>query len=334
MRGAAKRRCNGTMTFAGMTMAALLAISALASAATPQFPQRPIRVILGVAPGGGQENIMRAMTPRLLKTLGVNVIVDSRPGGSGTIAVELAKQAAPDGYTLLMISASQVINPLVSGNASYDLQRDFTAVTQLITQPYLLVVTPGLPPKSVAELIQYGKANPGKLTFGSAGIATATHLASELFRDHAQFESTHVPYKGIGPLYPDLLSGRVQWAFVTINSAIGHVKANRLRALAISSAKRSNAAPAVPTVAESGLPGYEVTQWYGILAPTGTPRALVTRLNAGFVAVVNDAEMGEHFARDGAEAAGSTPQQFAAHVKSEQERWARVIARAGLQTLK
>ena len=302
-------------------------------AAAQDFPQRPIRLILGVAPGGGQETIIRGMTPKLLKTLGVNLIVDNRPGGSGAIAVEIAKQAAPDGYTLLMISASQIINPLVSG-APYDIPRDFSPVTQIITQPYLLVATPSLPVKSVADLISYGKSNPGKLNFGSAGNATVTHLAAELFRDRARFDATHIPYKGSGALYPDLIAGRVQWAFATINSSQGHVKANRLRALAISSANRSNAAPAIPTLAESGLPGYAVTQWYGVLAPAKTPRPIVTRLNTGFVAVIDDPEMAGHFAKDGAEGASSTPQQFAAFLKSEQQRWGSLVSAAGLKSSK
>lgn len=309
--------------------AALLSALPLLAAAQ-NFPQRPIRLILGVAPGGGQETIMRGMSPKLLKTLGTNIIIDNRPGGSGAIAVELVKQATPDGYTLLMISASQILNPLLT-DAKYDIPRDLLPVTQLVSQPYLLVVTPSVPAKSVAEFVSYAKANPGKLNYGSAGNATVTHLAAELFKEQARIDSTHIPYKGIGALYPDLIAGRVQWSFASINSAQGHVKANRLRALAISSAKRANAAPGVPTVAESGLPGYAVTQWYGVLAPLKTPRPIVAQLNKGFVAAVDDPEMVEHFAKDGAEAESSTPQEFAAFLKSEQTQWARLVKKAGLQ---
>ena len=316
------------MSFKVFAIALLAGLSF--SAAAQEFPQRPIRLILGVAPGGGQETIIRGMSPKLLKTLGVNLIVDNRPGGSGAIAVEIARQATPDGYTLLMISASQILNPLVSG-ATYDIPRDFAPITQLVSQPYLLAVTPTLPVKSVADLVSYAKTNPGKLNFGSAGQATVTHLAAELFKDQAKLEAIHVPYKGSGALYPDLIAGRVQLAFVTINSAQGHVKANRLRALAISSGKRSSAAPTIPTVAESGFPNYAVTQWYGVLAPAKTPRPIVNRLNGAFVTVIDDPEMAEHFAKDGAEGASSTPQQFAAFLKSEQSRWARLIKNAGLQ---
>jgi len=313
-----------------MTTAAFAFLSCTATA--QKFPERPIRLILGVAAGGGQDTVARAMGPRLARALGVNVIVDDRPGGSGAIGAELAKQAPPDGYTLAMISASNVINPLVYG-ASYDLQRDFVPVAQLVVQPYLLAVTPSLPVKSVPELIQYAKVNPGKLNFGSAGNGTVTHLAAELFKEQAQIEAAHIPYKGTGAVYPDLIAGRIQAAFVTIVSAQPHVKANRLRALAVSTPKRIASAPGIPTVAESGLPGYAVSQWYGVLAPAGTPRARVNALNRAFVSVVEDPEMAEHFAKDGAEAAPSTPEQLAVHLKAERERWARIIRRAGLKTI-
>ena len=302
------------------------------TATAQKFPERPIRLILGVAAGGGQDTVARAMGPKLARALGANMIVDNRPGGSGAIGAELVKQAAPDGYTLAMISASNVINPLTYA-APYDLQRDFVPVAQLVVQPYLLTVTPSLPVKSVPELIQYAKANPGKLNFGSAGNGTVTHLAAELFKEQAQIEAAHIPYKGTGAVYPDLIAGRIQAAFVTIVSAQPHVKANRLRALAVSTPKRIASAPGVPTVAESGLPGYAVSQWYGVLAPAGTPRARVNALNRAFVSVVEDPEMAEHFAKDGAEAAPSTPEQFGAHLKSEQERWAGIVRRAGLKAI-
>lgn len=316
-----------------LRLTVLLVLTLPVMAAAQRFPERPLRLILGVAPGGGQDTVARAMGPRLAKALGVNMIIDNRPGGSGAIGVELAKQATPDGHTLLMISASNLIHPLLYG-AAYDIQRDFSPIAQLVSQPYLLAVTATLPVKSVAELIAYAKTHPGKLNFGSAGNGTVTHLAAELFKEQAQLDAAHIPYKGMGAVYPDLIAGRVQWAFSTIVSAQGHVKANRLRALAVSSAKRASSAPAVPTLAESGVPGYAVTQWYGVLAPAATPRTVVARLNTAFLAVVEDPEMAEHFARDGAEAAGSTPQQFAAHLKSEQARWSRIITKSGLQGIK
>lgn len=297
------------------------------------FPERPIRLILGVAPGGGQDTVSRAMSAKLAGTLGANLIVDNRAGGSGVIAVNVAKQAAPDGYTLLMISASNVIQPIVYGTA-YDVRRDFSPVAQLVTQPYLLAVTASLNVKSVSELIAHARANPGKTTFGSAGSGSLTHLASELFRDQAQINALHVPYKGSGAVYPDLIGGRLQFAFVTIVSALPHVRTNRLRALAVSSARRAQAVPDIPTVAESGLPGYAVTQWYAVLAPARTPRALIFRLNKAFVDAIVDPELAAHLAADGAEASPSTPEQLSLHLKSEQAKWSQIVERSGLRNLK
>ena len=313
-------------------VAAVLATVPLAGIAQ-NFPERPIRLILGVATGGGQDTIARAMAPRLSKALGAYVIVDNRPGAGGGIGAELAKQATPDGYTLLMISSSNVIHPILY-EASYDVRRDFSPVGQMVTQPYILAVTPSLPVKSVAELISYAKSHPGKLNFSSAGSGSLTHLAAELFKEQAQIEVVHVPYKGSGAAYPDLIAGRIQAGFLTMVSAQPHVRANRLRALAVSSAKRVSSAPTVPTVAEAGLPGYAVTQWYGVLAPAQTPRAIVNKLNKAIVGVIEDSEMSKHLASDGAEASGSTPQGFAAHLKSEHERWSRIIDRSGLRKIK
>jgi tripartite-type tricarboxylate transporter receptor subunit TctC len=319
------------MTSKGLQLALAAALGTAAAGAFAQdFPQRPIRIVLGVAPGGGQDTVARAMAPRLSKALDANIVIDNRPGGSGAIGAELVRRAAADGHTLLMVSASNVINPLLYP-VPFDLQRDFAPVAQLVTQPYLLVVTPALPAKSVLELISYGKENPARLSFGSAGNGTVTHLAAELFKEQAQVEALHVPYKGMGQVYPDLIGGRIHAAFSTIVSAQGHVKANRLRALAVSAPKRVKSAPGVPTVAESGLPGFAVTQWYGVLTPAGTERTIVSRLNGAFVAVVEDPAMAEHFAKDGAEAAPSSPDQFGAHLRTERERWARVVQRAGLK---
>jgi tripartite-type tricarboxylate transporter receptor subunit TctC len=297
------------------------------------FPDRPIRLILGVAPGGGQDTVARAMAPRLGKEVGANMVVDNRPGAGGSIGAELAKQASPDGHTLLMISLSNVIGPILYG-ASYDVRRDFAPVAQLVTQPYLLVVTPSLPVKSVADLISHAKSNPGKLSFGSAGSGSLTHLAAELFREQAQFDAVHIPYKGMGAVYPDLIGGRIHFSFSTIVSAQPHARAQRLRVLAVSSEKRVKSAPTIPTVAEAGVPGYAVTQLYGVLAPARTPDAIVNKLNKALVSVIEDPEMSKHLANDGAEASGSTPQQFAAQLRTEHERWQRVIEKAGLQKVK
>lgn len=315
---------------AGSLAAAAFVCSISSPGMAQSYPERPIRLILAVAAGGGQDTVARAMTPKLSTLLGANIIIDNRPGGGGNIGVGVARQASPDGYTLLMISSSNVIQPIVHGSP-YDLQRDFAPVAQLVNQPYLLAVTPSLPVKSVADLISYARANAGKMNYGSAGSGSLTHLAAELFRDQARFDAVHVPYKGTGPVYPDLIAGRLQFAFATIVSAQPHVRNNRLRALAVSSAKRAQAAPDVPTVAEAGLPGYAVTQWYGVLAPARTPRGAVATLNKAFVGAIEDPELGKHLASDGAEAAPSSPQEFTAHIKAEHSRWSRIIERAGLR---
>jgi tripartite-type tricarboxylate transporter receptor subunit TctC len=297
------------------------------------FPERPIRLILGVAPGGGQDTVARAMSAKLVGTLGTNLIVDNRAGGGGVIAVNVAKQASPDGYTLLMISSSNVIQPIVYDSA-YNVARDFSPVAQLVTQPYLLSVPASLSVKSVSELITYSKANPDKTTFGSAGSGSLTHLAAELFKDRAQINALHVPYKGTGAVYPDLIAGRLQFAFVTIVSAQGHVRAGRLRALAVSSTQRAKAIPELPTISESGLTGYAVTQWYAVLAPLSTTRPIISRLNKAFVDAIVDPELAAHLAADGAEASPSTPEQLAAHLKAEQARWTRTVERSGLRNVK
>lgn len=294
------------------------------------YPERPIRLILAVAPGGGQDTIARAMGQKLGDKLGNNIIIDNRPGGGGNIGILLAAQAAPDGYTLLMISSSAVIYPLVYG-PRYDLDRDFVAVSHLVNQPYLVIVNPSVPVKSITELIAYAKSNPGRLNHGSGGQGSLTHLAGELLKARARIEWTHVAYKGMGPAYFDLIAGHVQLAFGTIVSSLPHVRANRLRALAVSSAERAKSVPDVPTVAESGVPGFAVTQWYGILAPTGTPRRAVDRLNREIVAVLHDPDIVVHVTNDGAQPVGSSSLQFERHLKAEREQWSRVVKQTGIR---
>jgi len=297
------------------------------------FGDRPIRLILGVAPGGGQDTVARAMAPRLSRELGPNVVVDNRPGAGGAIGAALTKQAAPDGHTLFMMSLSNVIGPILYG-APYDVRSDFAPVAQLVRQPYLLVVPPALPVKSVRELIAYAKENAGKVSFGSAGAGSLTHLAGELFREQASFIATHIPYKGMGAVYPDLIGARIQFAFSTIVSAQPHARANRLRILAVSSERRVKSAPEVPTVAESGIAGFSVSQLYGILAPAGTAATVVNLLSKALVTSIGDPQLGRHLEGDGAEADGAGPQEFAAQLKTEHARWERVVSASGLRNAK
>ncbi len=322
------------MHAAGAQVGAALLLGTLAAAALGQsFAGRPVRLILGVAPGGGQDTVARAMAPRLSRELGANIVVDNRPGAGGAIGASLAKQASPDGHTLFMMSLSNVIGPILHG-AAYDVRKDFVPVAQLVRQPYLLVVPPALPVRTVRELIHYAKENSGKVSFGSAGTGSLTHLAGEFFREQSQFNATHVPYKGMGAVYPDLIGGRIEFAFSTIVSAQPHARANRLRVLAVSSDRRVKSAPDVPTVAEAGIVGFAVSQLYGVLAPAGSARPMIDVLSKAFVVSIEDPQLSKHLEGDGAEADGAGPREFAAQLSAEYARWERVVSRSGLRGAK
>ena len=308
----------------------VLAASASTSwAQTQNYPTKPIRLIVPLAAGGGMDTVARGIALKLTESLGQTVVVDNRGGGGGSIGAELAARAAPDGYTLIMMSATFVIHPIMY-KAQYDPVRDFAPVSQVTTQPYVIVVNPAVPAKSVTELIAYAKSNPGKLNYASSGSGSLIHLTGELFKLAAGIDMVHVPYKGIAAAYPDLIGGHIQLTFASIISALPQVRAQRLRALAVTSSQRAKALPELPTVAESGVPGFAVTQWYGVQAPAGTPRPIVERLNREIVRTLQLAEVAARLAYDGAEAAGSSPQQFAAHIKAERDKWARVIKQAAI----
>ena len=306
------------------------ATAVAATAAKESFPTRPIRLVLPVGPGGGQDTTMRAVNLKLIEDLGQSVIIDPRPGGGGNIAAQIVARATPDGHTLLSISTTAVTTPLVY-EAAYDLQRDFAGVSQLVSNPYLLVATTSLPAKSVAELIAYAKANPAKLAYASAGSGSLTHLGVEIFRLQAGIDMTHVPYKGMGPSGPDLMAGRVHVGLWSIVSAQPHVRAGRLKALAVTSAERAKAAPDVPTIAESGLKGFAVNQWYGVVAPSRTPRPIVELLGRAMAAAIKDPEVAARVAHDGAEPVGSSPKQFDAHLRAEHAKWAKVVGQIGIR---
>ena len=299
--------------------------------AQSSWPQRPVRLIVPLAAGGGMDTITRALAVKLTERLGQTVVVDNRGGGGGAVGAELAASAPPDGYTLLMMSASGVIRPLMYEGSRYSATRDFTAISQVTTQPYVLTVNPSLPAKSLQELIAYAKANPGKINYASSGQGSIIHLTSELFNRAAGIKAVHVPYKGIGAAYPDILANNVQMVFASIVSVLPHLKAQRLRALAVSGAKRSRSLPDVPTISEAGVKGLAVANWYGLVAPARTPPTLVERLNRDVVHVVHDPDLAQRYAADGAEGVGSTPQQFAAHLKSENEKWGKLIRETGIR---
>ncbi|MEK6592589.1 MAG: tripartite tricarboxylate transporter substrate binding protein [Pseudomonadota bacterium] len=306
------------------------ALTAQAQESKQAYPNRPIRFIVPLAAGGGMDTVTRALALKLSDQIGQSVVVDNRGGGGGSVGADLMLQSAPDGHTIIMMSATAVIHPLMY-RSRYELLRDFIPVSQVTTQPYVLVVNPALPVKSVQELVAYAKTNPGKLNYASAGQGSLIHLASELFNIAAGIKTVHVPYKGIGAAYPDVLAGNVQMIFASIVSAQPHIRAQRLRALAVSGATRAKTQPDLPTIAESGVRGYAVTQWYGVFAPAKTPRAVVDRLNKEVVSAAQHPDLARRFASDGAEAVGSSREQFVAHVKAELAKWTRVIKETGIR---
>jgi tripartite-type tricarboxylate transporter receptor subunit TctC len=296
-----------------------------------QWPTKPIRMTVSSGAGGGLDLVARAVAAPLSEALGQNVVVDNRAGASGSIAAELAAQAAPDGYTLMVLSASLVVYGVVN-KTRYDLFRDFDAVSQIAASPYLLTVHPGLPAQSVKDLIAYAKGNPGKLNFASTGPASLAHLAGELFAMNTGTQLVHVPYKGVGAALPDMLSGRTQMSFLSGGSVMGQIRTQKLKALAVASPARSKLTPELPTMIESGMPGFVVTQWHGLLAPRGTPRAIIDRVHAEIAKAVKRPEVGNRLALDGTETIASTPKAFAAFLRSERDQWAKVAKAAKIQT--
>jgi tripartite-type tricarboxylate transporter receptor subunit TctC len=310
---------------------AALLLLALAGTASGQYPTRPVRFIVPSAAGGGTDIIARAISLKLAESLGQQFVVDNRPGAGQMIGIELAAKSSADGYTILMAASTLAINPVMYKKVSYDPLRDFAPITQAASLPNVLVVHPSLPVKSVAELIAYAKEHPGQLNFASAGIGTSPQMSIELLKSMAGIDMVHIPYKGTAPGVVDLLAGQVLVMAPNVLTALPHIKSGKLRALAVTSAKRSVALPEVPTVSEAGLAGYDSTQWYGVLAPAGTAREIVARLHDEIVRALRDAEVGKRLAADGAEPVGSSPEEFAAFIKSESEKWAKVANAAGIK---
>ena len=239
-------------------------------------------------------------------------------------------QSPPDGYTMILMSATAVIHPLLY-TARYDLLKDFIPMSQVTQQPYVLVVHPSVPAKTVQEFVAYAKANPGKLNYSSAGQGSLIHLANELLNSYAGIKTIHVPYKGTGAAYPDLIAGHIQMTFANITSAQPHVRSGRLRALAVSGAKRAQSSPELPTIAEGGVKGYDVTQWYGMFLPAKTPKPVVDKLGAAVITAAHHPEVGKRLAADGTEAVGSTPAEFTTHLKAEIGRWTKVVKETGIK---
>lgn len=313
----------------GFGVAVLLAMSAVVSTAHAQYPTKPVRMIIPFPPGGGTDAIGRIVSQKLSDVFKQQVIMDNRPGAGANIGVELAARSAPDGYTLLLATISNAISAGLYAKLNYDLIRDFSPVTLLATQPLLLTVHPSLPVKSVRELILFAKHAPNQLTYSSAGNGTPTHLAGELFRQSAQISLTHVPYKGGGPSVIALISGEVPLSIASLPSVLVYVRANKLRGLAVSSGKRSPSAPEFPTLSEAGVAGYDVTAWYGLLAPAGTPGPIIARLNTEVALLLKAPDARQLLDRLGFEITVNSPKEFSAFISEDIQKWMRIVKASG-----
>ena len=310
----------------------LCAQPAFAQPLQSQYPKKPIRVLVGTPAGSGSDVMTRSVAQKLSERLGQSVVVDNRAGASGAISIQLGAQAAPDGYTLVTLSA-QNVTAMLLGTVSTDIPKELAAVCMLLSQPYLLVANPSLEANSVKELISLAKAKP--LVYASSGVGTVVHLGMELFKSMAAVEITHVPYKGSGLSMIDLMAGRVQVSITNPLTAGPLVRSGKLKALAITSPQRVHALPDLPTVAESGVPGYDLRSWYGFLAPKGTPAAIINVVNRQSIAVVNEPEMKNRLAAEGADAAQpNTPEQFRDFIVAETARWGKIIRNLGLANKK
>ena len=311
---------------------AALAASVALSAFAQSYPSKPIRLIVPFAAGGGNDNIARLVGKRLNESLGQPLVIDNRPGAGGVVGAELAAKSPPDGYTLFLGGVgSHAVNPNLIEKLPYDPIRDFSPVILLAREPLFLVAHPSVPARTFAEFVAYARKNPGRLNFASNGNGSSAQLAAVMFDSMAGAEMVHVPYKGLAPALTDLLSGQVQVMFSSPVAILPHIKAGKLRALAVTGEKRMASMPEVPTVAESGFPGYEASSWYGILAPAGTSREIVARLNAEFLKALEQPEVRNSLLADGAEPVGDTPEQFAAYIRSEKERMGKLIRGARIR---
>jgi len=307
-----------------------ICFGAAAPAGGQGLTDKVVRVVVPFAPGGSTDIVARITAQKLSERLKTQVVIDNRGGGGGNIGSDLVAKAPPDGHTLLIGTVgSLTINPTLYKRMPYDPQKDLSPIAYFGSTPNILVVHPSLPVKSVRELISFARSKPGQLNYASAGTGGSVHLAGELFKSMAKVDMIHVPYKGSGPALIDLLGGHTQLMFSTMPPALPHAKSGRLRALGMTGVRRSPLVPDLPTIAESGLPGYEITQWWGLLGPAGMSGAIVTRLNSDVNAILQQADVKERFAAEGADTAPNTPQWFAAFMKSETVKWGKVVRASG-----
>lgn len=324
-------------------LAIALGLAMLAAAPAPVYPQqksapafqvypsRPIRLIIPYSPGGASDNIARLVMPRLGEALGQIIVIDNRPGGAGNIGRDLAAKASPDGYTLLSTDAPHAINVHLLRKIPYDSLKDFTTITTTATSPMIMIVHPGFPAHTVKELVAIAKAQPGKLNFGSGGTGAITHMTGELFKIAANVDIVHVPYKSIAPAVTDLIGGQIPIAFPGTATVGGHIRAGRVRLLAVAAKQRSPAFPDAPTFEEAGVPGVVAANWYGIMGPARLPRPIVDRLGAELHKVVRMREIQERFAASGIETLLGTPEEFQTMLESETVRWGKIVKAAGIK---
>ncbi len=317
------------MRFCFLTLLMFACANAIPVFAQPQYPVKPLRLIVPYPPGGGTDTLARLLVQKLSEALGQQVVLDNRPGAGANIGVEAAAKSPPDGYTLLLATIANAISASLYSKLNYDLVKDFSSVTLLATTPHMLVVHPSVPARSVKEFVALATARPQQLAYSSSGSGTPSHLAGELFASMTGVRLVHVPYKGGGPSVIALLSGEVSVGFATMPSVIPHVKAGKLRALAVTTAQRSPSFPQLRTISEAGVPGYDAGSWYGLLVPAGTPKEVVARLNAETVKLLKLPEVKGRLDSAGFEVLVSTPEEYAAFTRNEIEKWAKVVKASG-----
>lgn len=315
--------------FSGLVIGALCVSAMSAAQTTNTYPNQAIRMVVPYPPGGPTDITARVVAAEMSKTIGQSVVIDNRPGASGMIGSEMVTKATPDGYTLLANASIHVINPSVYPDMRFDAIKDFTPITQLAQVPLVLVVPANSPIKSVKDLVEYAKANPGKVNFGSAGSASAQHLAGESFKIAAGIQMQHIPYKGSAPALTDLAGGQLQLMFDSMPSATPMINSGKLRAIAVTTTVRAKARPDLPTIAESGFPGFDISTWYAYWAPKGTPVDIIEKLAASAAQALKNPEVIAKYEAMGAEPVGSTPAQFAAYVESEAKKWNDIVKKSG-----
>jgi len=313
-----------------LLLAVTLGAAAGVASAQGTFPSRPVRMVVGFAPGGGTDIIARLVAQKLGERWGQAVVVDNRPGASGNIGAELVARSAPDGYTLLMAFSSHASNPALS-KLPFDVERDFTSITQVGSAPMVVAANSGLPAKTLGELIAYARAHPGAIKFGSSGVGTPVHLAGELMMQLTGISMVHVPYKGIAPAMAAVLAGDIQVTYAAVLSGLQHFKSGRLRPLAVASRTRYPALPDVPTAAEAGLAGYEVDFWYALLGPGGMPAPLAERIQRDASVLLNAPDLKETLAAQGCIAVGGTPEALTALIRAEYQLWSKVVKAGGVK---